>query len=65
MQKKRQRFTQVDRIAGPFRLYPSAFNPKDYQIPMETGVSRKIILRVGASGTTALARPAGFQETGK
>ena len=31
---------------GPFRLYPSAFNPKDYRIPMETGVSRKIILRV-------------------
>ena len=37
----------------PFRLYPSAFNPKDYRIPMETGVSRKIILRVWASGTTA------------
>ena len=31
---------------GPFRLYPSAFNPKDYRIPMETGVSRKIIFRV-------------------
>ena len=30
----------------PFRLYPSAFNPKDYRIPMETGVSRKIILCV-------------------
>ena len=30
----------------PFRLYPSDFNPKDYRIPMETGVSRKIILRV-------------------
>ena len=29
-----------------FRLYPSDFNPKDYRIPMETGVSRKIILRV-------------------
>ena len=27
-------------------VYPSAFNPKDYRIPMETGVSRKIILRV-------------------
>ena len=38
----------------PFRLYPSAFNPKDYRIPMETGVSRKIIFRVWASGTTAL-----------
>ena len=38
----------------PFRLYPSAFNPKDYRIPMETGVSRKIILCVWASGTTAL-----------
>ena len=38
----------------PFRLYPSAFNPKDYRIPMETGVSRKIIFCVWASGTTAL-----------
>ena len=38
----------------PFRLYPADFNPKDYRIPMETGVSRKIILRVWASGTTAL-----------
>ena len=38
----------------PFRLYSSAFNPKDYRIPVETGVSRKIILRVWASGTTAL-----------
>ena len=28
-------------------------NPKDYKIPMETGVSRKIILRVWASATTA------------
>ena len=40
----------------PFRLYPSAFNPKDYRIPMETGVSRKIIFRVWAGGTTALGR---------
>ena len=30
----------------PFRLYPADFNPKDYRIPMETGISRKIILRV-------------------
>ena len=33
-------------LQGPFQFYPSAFNPKDYQIPMETGVFRKIILRV-------------------
>ena len=36
-----------------FRLYPSAFNPKDYQIPMET-VYQVIILRVLASRTAAL-----------
>ena len=32
---------------------PAGLNPKDYRIPMETGVSRKIIFRVWASGTTA------------
>ena len=47
----------------PFRLYPSAFNPKDYRIPMETGVSRKIILRVWAGGTTALCSVYMSQET--
>ena len=53
--KKRQRFKQVDRIAGPdpLRLYSSAFNPKKYRSPMETSVTRKIIPHVWASRNTA------------
>ena len=32
-------------------MYPSAFNPKDYRIPMETGVSRKMkIAPLGLAG---------------
>ena len=43
MQKRASVLRKRIESQDPFRLYPSAFNPKDYRIPMETGVSRKII----------------------
>ena len=46
MQKRASVLRKWIESQDPFRLYPSAFNLKDYRIPMETGVSRKIILRV-------------------
>ena len=54
MQKRASVLRKWIESQHPFRLYPSAFNPKDYRIPTETGVSRKIILCVWASETTAL-----------
>ena len=41
----------------PLWTHPPAFNPKDYQIPMEAGISREIIFRVWASETMALDGP--------